>query len=90
MQETLAVLDQVRLNFSPSGLAILNITLAFIMFGVALEIDVGSFRHILKKPKSLIIGFFSQFLVLPGLTFLLVLLIQPTPSVALGMLLVAS
>jgi len=90
MQEALAVLDQVRLNFSPSGLVILNVTLAFIMFGVALEIDVGSFRQILKKPKSLIIGFFSQFLMLPGLTFLLILIIQPSPSVALGMLLVAS
>jgi BASS family bile acid:Na+ symporter len=90
MQEALEVLDQVRLNFSPSGLVVLNVTLAFIMFGVALEIDVGSFQRILKKPKSLIVGFFSQFLVLPGLTFLLVLIIQPTPSVALGMLLVAS
>ena len=75
MQDALAVLDQVRLNFTPSGLVILNVTLAFVMFGVALEIDVGNFREILKKPKSLIIGVFSQFLVLPGLTFLLILLI---------------
>ncbi len=84
------VLDQVQLNFSPSGLFILNITLAFIMFGVALEINVDNFKHILKKPKSLVIGFLSQFLMLPALTFLLILMIQPTPSVALGMLLVAS
>lgn len=84
------VLDQVQLNFSPSGLLILNITLAFIMFGVALEIDTRNFKRILKKPKSLLVGFFSQFLVLPGITFLLVLAIKPTPSVALGMLLVAS
>ena len=90
MQDALAVLDQVRLNFTPSGLFLLNVTLAFVMFGVALEIDVGNFREILKKPKSLIIGFFSQFLVLPGLTFLLILLIEPSASVALGMLLVAS
>jgi len=90
MDHALEVLDQVHLNFSPSGLFLLNITLAFIMFGVALEIDVSNFRHILKKPKSLLVGFFSQFLVLPGVTFLLILAIEPTPSVALGMLLVAS
>ena len=90
MDRAMEVLDQVQLNFSPEGLFILNITLAFIMFGVALEIDVRSFKHILKKPKSLLVGFFSQFLVLPGVTFLLILAIQPTPSVALGMLLVAS
>jgi len=90
MDHAMEVLDQVQLNFSSSGLFILNITLAFIMFGVALEIDVSSFKHILKKPKSLLIGFFSQFFVLPAVTFLLILAIQPTPSVALGMLLVAS
>ncbi len=90
MEQALQVLDEVRLNFSPAGLMILNISLAFIMFGVALEIDVANFRKILRHPKSAIIGFFSQFLILPALTFLLILLIQPTPSVALGMLLVAS
>lgn len=90
MEQALQVLDEVRLNFSPSGLMVLNISLAFIMFGVALEINVENFKKILRYPKSVIIGFFSQFLVLPALTFGLVLLIQPTPSVALGMLLVAS
>ncbi|MFP4620397.1 MAG: bile acid:sodium symporter family protein [Bacteroidales bacterium] len=90
MDQALQVLDEVRLNFSPSGLMILNIALAFIMFGVALEINIQNFKKILKHPKSAILGFFSQFLILPALTFLLILLIQPTPSVALGMLLVAA
>ncbi|MCF8336157.1 MAG: bile acid:sodium symporter family protein [Bacteroidales bacterium] len=90
MEQALQVLDEVRLNFSPSGLLILNISLAFIMFGVALEVNVENFKKILRYPKSAIIGFFSQFLILPALTFLLVVLIRPTPSVALGMLLVAS
>ncbi|MFW5944759.1 MAG: bile acid:sodium symporter family protein [Bacteroidota bacterium] len=90
MDQALQVLDEVRLNFSPTGLMILNIALAFIMFGVALEINIQNFKKILKHPKSAILGFFSQFLILPALTFLLILLIQPTPSVALGMLLVAA
>ena len=86
----LEVLDTVKLNFSPAGLLILNITLAFIMFGIALEIDVSQFKQIIKKPKSAILGFLSQFFLLPAITFLLVYLIQPTPSVALGMILVAA
>src|SRR6056297_183145 len=90
MADALQVLDDINLNFSQGGLFILNLTLAFIMFGVALEIDVESFKKIIKKPKSAIIGFFSQFLLLPALTFLLILIIKPSASVALGMLLVAS
>jgi len=90
MEQSLQVLDQIRLHFSPAGLFLLNITLAFIMFGVALEIDIGQFKQIIKKPKSAIIGFISQFILLPAITFFLVLILKPTPSVALGMLLVAS
>ncbi|MFP3859706.1 MAG: bile acid:sodium symporter family protein [Bacteroidales bacterium] len=90
MDTTLQVLDEVRLNFSPSGLFFLNVTLAFIMFGVALEIDLSHFKQIIKKPKSLLLGFISQFLLLPMVTFLFIWTIQPSPSVALGMLLVAA
>jgi bile acid:Na+ symporter, BASS family len=86
----LARLDWVKLNFSPTSLLIMNITIAFIMFGVALEIKLENFIQVLKEPKSLILGIFSQFLALPALTFVLIYFIQPTPSVALGMILVAA
>jgi BASS family bile acid:Na+ symporter len=42
------------------------------------------------KPKSAIIGVISQFILLPAVTFLAVLLINPTPTVALGMILIAA
>lgn len=90
MPHPLAVLDEIRLNFSPAGLFIMNITLAFIMFGVALEIRIKQFREILRNPKPLILGILSQFLFLPMVTFILVYFIRPTPTVALGMILVAS
>jgi len=86
----LSRLDWVKLNFSPLSLLIMNITIAFIMFGVALEIKPESFKQIIKEPKSLILGIFSQFLALPALTFLLIYFLEPTPSVALGMILVAA
>jgi len=90
MANSLEVLDHVRLNFSPSGLFFLNIALAFIMFGVALDIKTQHFKDILRNPKSAIIGFISQTFLLPAFTFLLVLLLKPTPTVALGMILVAA
>jgi BASS family bile acid:Na+ symporter len=92
MREALQLLDEITLNFSQQGLFILNITLAFIMFGVALEIKIDHFRQILKKPRSAVIGYISQFFLLPAVTFLLVTLLKNhiTPSVALGMILVAS
>lgn len=86
----LTLLDSVRLNFSTTGLDIMNITLAFIMFGIALDLKFDQFRKVFQAPKSLLVGFSSQFLLLPALTFLLVLLIKPSPAVAFGMILVAA
>ncbi len=84
------VLDTVQLNFSTKSLWLLNICLGFIMFGVALSLNVDSFRRIFQQPKSVILGALSQFLLLPAFTFLLVCILQPSPSVALGMILVAA
>ena len=90
MKEALEVLDHVRLNFSPSGLLALNITIAFIMFGVALDIKLQHFKDVIMKPKSAIVGIISQFVLLPAVTFAFVLVLNPTPTVALGMILIAA
>ncbi len=86
----LTELDSIRLNFSESGLLFMNITLAVIMFGIALDLRFDQFKKVFVRPKSLIIGVISQFLLLPALTFLLVLIIKPTPAIAFGMILVAA
>jgi BASS family bile acid:Na+ symporter len=83
-------LDSIKLNFDSESLFFLNLTLAVIMFGVALNIQLEDFTRIFKKPKSIIIGFLSQFFLLPAVTFLLVLITKPIPSIALGMFMVAA
>ncbi|OFX24155.1 MAG: symporter [Bacteroidetes bacterium GWA2_31_9b] len=88
--DKLKALDDVSLNFSPDGLFLLNLTLAFVMFGVALELKGARFKDVVLNPKATIIGVISQFILMPLLTFCLVLIINPTPSVALGMILVAA
>ena len=90
MYELLKGIDSVRLNFSEGGLLFMNITLAVIMFGVALEIKIQHFKNILNYPKSFVLGFGAQFIILPALTFLLVILIRPPASVAMGMILIAA
>ncbi|MEO9869771.1 bile acid:sodium symporter family protein [Ekhidna sp.] len=83
-------IDQVTLNFSEAKLFYLNISLGLIMFGVAINLKLEDFIRILKYPRSVVAGIISQFFVLPALTFLLIMLIQPRPSFALGMMLVAA
>ncbi|MEO8837833.1 MAG: bile acid:sodium symporter, partial [Herbaspirillum sp.] len=88
--ETLMQIDQVRLNFSPQALVALNLVLAFVMFGVALDLKLGDFKKALQTPKALAIGLLGHHLLFPAGTFLLILLLKPLPSIALGMLLVSS
>lgn len=83
-------IDAVQLNFSPDSLLALNIILGFIMYGVALELSLEDFKRVIRQPKSPAVGVLSQFLLLPALTFVIVWLLKPMPSVALGMFLVAA
>ncbi|OOY12420.1 symporter [Thioclava marina] len=83
-------LDAVRLNFSPGALHLLNAILGIVMFSVAIDLSPRDFRPLVRKPWALIVGFASQFLVLPALTFGLVLALKPSPSIALGLILVAA
>jgi len=85
-----AALDQVRLNFNPTGIAIINGAIGLMMLGVALELKIEDFKRILSSPKAPAIGLVAQFLLLPAFTFLLVSVIRPFPSLALGMMLVAA
>jgi BASS family bile acid:Na+ symporter len=85
-----ATIDQIRLNFSPQGLVGLNIVIGLMMLGVSLDLKLSDFRRIFVAPKAPAIGLVAQFLLLPAFTFLLTLIVKPSPSMALGMILVAS
>ena len=68
----------------------MNLTLAFIMFGIALDLSVDKFKGVFSTPKKLVAGLVAQLVLLPFLTYVLVVLTQPEPSIALGMFLVAA
>lgn len=83
-------IDSIKINFDSSGLWVLNIAIAIIMFGVALGITIDDFKRLLKNPKILMVGVLSQFILLPAFTFLAILIIKPHPSFALGMMMIAA
>jgi BASS family bile acid:Na+ symporter len=83
-------IDLVRLNFNPQAQLGLNLVLALVMFGIALDLKLHDFKAALRTPKALAIGLISHHLLFPAFTFALILLIRPLPSIGLGMLLVSS
>ena len=70
-EEIIKSLDAIDVTMG-GGSTVLNIVLAFVMFGVALGIKPRTFIDILKNPKSIILGIICQMLLLPALTLLLV------------------
>jgi BASS family bile acid:Na+ symporter len=83
-------LDTADLKFDDKNIFIMNLSLGFIMFGVALQLKIDDFKRVFSAPKSVLIGFISQFIALPFLTFLIVWIFKPMPSVAMGMMIVAA
>ncbi len=82
-------IDQAMFNFSPRiGLAVAAMV-GFLVFAVALDLTWEQFRRVLKRPKAPGIGLLAQYLILPGAAFGIGLLMADTPSIALGLLLVA-
>jgi BASS family bile acid:Na+ symporter len=86
----MAPIDQVQLSFNPQTLTLLNAVLGLVMFGVALELKVEDFRHAFRTPKALALGLLGHHVLFPAMTYGLVWLLQPQPSIALGMILVSS
>ncbi len=70
-------------------MGMLTLSLALVMFGVALNLRKEDFLRIAREPRLVATGLFSQFLALPALTVLLIHAWRPAPSLALGALLVA-
>ena len=85
-----AAIDAIRLNFQPRDLVLINAVIGLMMFGMSLDLKAEDFKRIARAPKAPAIGLGAQFLLLPFFSFLLTLVIDPVPSMALGMILVGS
>ena len=83
-------LDTIRLHFNQESVNLMNIAIAFIMFGVALSIKPQHFKTLFLSPKPVLLGVIAQYILLPALTFVLVIILRPSTAVAIGMILVAA
>ena len=83
-------IDNILLNFTPSSLILLNAILAIVMFSIALDLRKDDFTTLLAAPKPLLTGLTSQFIVLPTVTYLMIVAVEPRASIALGLILIAA
>jgi len=87
------IIDQINIGFNPTAIRVINIAIGIMMLGVALDLKLDDFKRIIKSPKAPAIGLTAQFILLPAFTFLLTMVLPDTmitPSMALGMMLVAA
>lgn len=89
--EAIRNLDALNVTMN-GGSTLLNVVLAFVMFGVALGIKPATFVDIIKNPKSILTGILCQLVLLPALTLVFIMICGNwiSPMIALGMILVAS
>jgi bile acid:Na+ symporter, BASS family len=85
-----ASFDAVLIQIDATGQLILGAVLALIMFGVALDLRFADFADVLKRPLAPLSGLAVQLVVLPAVTWAITMIMQPPPSVALGMMVVAA
>ena len=85
-----AGIDEILLNISSTGQLALGLVLALIMYGVALDLRVGDFVDVFKRPLAPLSGLVAQLVFLPAITWAITMLLQPRPSIALGMMVVAA
>ncbi len=82
-------LDSLRIVLDPIGQAGVALALMLVMFSVALGLRVKDFSFLRTRPLLFAGGVVSQVVLLPLGTFLLILVIEPAASIALGMIVVA-
>ena len=85
----ITALDSLRIVLDPVGQAGVALSLMLVMFSVALGLRIDDFAFLRDKPLLFVGGVVSQVVILPLATFLLILVIRPAASVALGMIVVA-
>ena len=68
---------------------ILPLSLIFIMFSLGLGLKIENFKNILVYPKAFILGLLNQMLLLPIITFTLVIIFNLSTELALGMMILS-
>lgn len=84
------MLELGNVDYNQSQQMVLNLVLALVVFGLALNIRVDDFKRVFRNPKAPVVGLIAQFLLLPAVTCGITLLVDLPAGIELGMILVAA
>jgi bile acid:Na+ symporter, BASS family len=73
---------EIATKIAPIGLAIIMLTLGF-------GLTIQDFLRVFKIPKDFLIGFICQLILLPVVALIIVLLLNPIPEIAIGLMLIS-
>ncbi|MXP23536.1 bile acid:sodium symporter family protein [Gordonia sp. HNM0687] len=82
-------IDSVEFTLSPALSLLMKVLIAFILFGVALDSRPSDFRNVLRRPIALAATLGTQYVLMPAVTLGVIAIMNPNPTVALGILFVA-
>jgi len=82
--------ETLTVELSPTFQLVMSASLVVMMFTVALGLRLRDFIDLKRQPLAVAGGVAAQVLGLPLLTLALIMVLNPAPSVALGMIVVAS
>jgi bile acid:Na+ symporter, BASS family len=68
---------------------LLPIAIAYIMFGIGINLNLSDFRETFKKPKAIIVGLIAQMVLLPIVAFILNMFFDYGPIYKAGLVLIA-
>ncbi len=83
-------LDQLTIALGPEAQLLLAGAIVTMMFAIALGLKPEHFAFLKTEPKLFWGGLAAQLIGLPAMTIVLVALLAPPPSIALGMIVVAA
>jgi BASS family bile acid:Na+ symporter len=62
--------------------------LGIVMFGMGLTLSADDFRDVFRRPRDVAIGVVGHYLIMPGIAYLLAIVLRLPPEVAVGLILV--
>ncbi|KKI91394.1 sodium transporter [Bacillus sp. SA1-12] len=66
----------------------ISILLGIIMFGMGLTLSVDDFKAVFKQPLAVFVGVAAQYIIMPGIAYLLAVGLNLPPELAVGVILV--
>ena len=69
---------------------LMPIAIAFIMFGIGINLSFGEFKKIFKRPKAVITGLIAQMILLPMIAFAINIFFDIDPIYKVGFVLIAA